>query len=202
MALASLKTADKRDGRRLRSELSREAIVEAMLDLLREGRRPGAQQIAERAGVSLRSVFRHFEDLDGLFTIAATLQRRKTRHLFDIGAPNGTLEERIGNLVDHRARLYEEVTPTRRVAVFQAPLHPPLRAGLTEANTQLRRQLPRIFAAELRRQSAASRRELLEAVEAATSWGTWETLRVDQRLSIDRAKRIVRRTLLSLLKAR
>ena len=59
---------DIEDGRKRRSERSREQIIEAMFDLVRQGQLdPSAAQIAEAANVSLRTVFRHFEEVDGLY---------------------------------------------------------------------------------------------------------------------------------------
>ena len=59
------------DGRRLRSERSQTAIIEAALTLMEEGTLvPTAQQIADRAGVGIRSFFRHFADMDSLFLAA------------------------------------------------------------------------------------------------------------------------------------
>ena len=52
------------DGRRLRSERSRQAIIDAMMELIGEGNLvPTAQQASERAGVGIRTVFRHFSDM-------------------------------------------------------------------------------------------------------------------------------------------
>ena len=56
------------DGRKRRSERSREQIIEAMFELVAQGELdPGAARIAEVANVSLRTVFRHFEEVDGLY---------------------------------------------------------------------------------------------------------------------------------------
>ena len=56
------------DGRVRRGERSRGAIVEALHALIGAGDlAPTAQQVAERAGVGLRSVFRHFRDMESLF---------------------------------------------------------------------------------------------------------------------------------------
>ena len=193
-------TATKPDGRRLRSEQSREAIVEAMMSLLREGDpRPGAQRIAARAGVSLRSVFRHFEDLDGLFTVATELQRARVGHLFELSTAGGSLAERAESLVAQRCRLYEEIARLRRAALRMAPFHTPLRTGLEEASAALRRHLPEVFAGELARLAPTDRRDLVEALEASSSWAFWEALRGDQGLSVDRAKRVMARTLLALI---
>ena len=64
-----------RDGRTVRAERTREALVGALLALLNEGRvRPTASEIAERAGVSERSVFQHFRDREALFEAVAREQ--------------------------------------------------------------------------------------------------------------------------------
>ncbi len=55
----------KSDGRRQRSQRSRQKILEAMWAIMLEGDMdPSAAEIAEKAGVGLRSVFRHFEDME------------------------------------------------------------------------------------------------------------------------------------------
>ena len=55
------------DGRHLRSQLSRDNIVTAMLELIEAGAiSPSAEDVAARARVGLRSVFRHFKDMESL----------------------------------------------------------------------------------------------------------------------------------------
>jgi len=67
------------DGRTARSARTRDAVVRALLGLISEGDvRPTAGRIAERAGISLRSVYVHFDDLDDLFL--AAFQRRAVGH--------------------------------------------------------------------------------------------------------------------------
>ena len=62
------------DGRRARRHRSRDLAVDALLDLLDEGVvRPTAQQVAERSGVSLRSIFRIFDDVESLNAAASVL---------------------------------------------------------------------------------------------------------------------------------
>ena len=56
-------TPDQRDGRTVRAERTRQALVDSLLNLLDEGQlTPTAAEIAARAGVSERSVFQHFPD--------------------------------------------------------------------------------------------------------------------------------------------
>ena len=66
------------DGRVARSERTREAIAEALLELLEEGvLRPRAQEIAKRADVAVRTVFQHFDDMEGLYS--EILRRQSVR---------------------------------------------------------------------------------------------------------------------------
>ncbi|MHB8506820.1 MAG: TetR family transcriptional regulator, partial [Acidimicrobiales bacterium] len=66
------------DGRVLRGRRNRESEVEAFLSLIEEGdERPTARAIAERAGVSLRSVFQHFDELEQIYEVAGRRQVRK-----------------------------------------------------------------------------------------------------------------------------
>src|SRR6478672_677765 len=105
------------DGRRLRSDRSRTAVVDALLTLYEEGNAtPGAAEIARRAGVSERSVFRHFEDLDSL--AEATIEREIERvgDLFAAPDAHGSRADRIRSLVDQRLDLYAATGAIARAA--------------------------------------------------------------------------------------
>src|SRR3954468_21815765 len=59
------------DGRAARSVRTRRAIVDAMRALHHEGDlRPTAPRVADRAGVSVRTVWQHFDDLEALLVEA------------------------------------------------------------------------------------------------------------------------------------
>jgi len=172
------------------------------LDLMGEGDlRPSAYGVATRAGVSERTVFRHFADLDQLFAAAAERQSQRIAPLLAPPPVDGPRERRVGELVRRRARLYEEVTPVRRAAVRQAPFHDVVRARLEQLHTVLRNQVCASFAIELNTVRLRDRRELVEALDAATSWPAWEVLRADQRLSAARTAGAMERTVSSLLLA-
>jgi AcrR family transcriptional regulator len=180
------------DGRRARSERSREAVVEAILDLFGDGvERPTVEQVAERAGVSRRSVFRHFEDLQALN--AAAVQRHLHRLAPALAPPasGGGRSERVARLAAHRARLYEEMTPVRQVSERLRGRSELITTTLEQGRTYLRGQLEVLFAGELGRLSPPARDELLDGLEVATSWSTWHVLRSQQRCSADRAERVL-----------
>jgi AcrR family transcriptional regulator len=87
---------DKSDGRLLRSERSRRLIIESMINLVDEGFLvPTAQQVAQRADVGIRSVFRHFDDMDDIFETANEIIFENVKSLFTGGDRTGALEKRI-----------------------------------------------------------------------------------------------------------
>jgi len=70
------------DGRRQRSDRSRRRIIEALFDLIGEGNMtPSAVGVAERANVGLRTVFRHFEDMDSIYDEMTARSCQKSRRL-------------------------------------------------------------------------------------------------------------------------
>jgi AcrR family transcriptional regulator len=188
------------DGRRARAERNREAVVDAILDLLHEGvERPTGEEIAARSGVSVRSVFRHFDDLESLHAAAVERHAERIATLFEPPPVEGDLDARIDALGARRSRLFEEMTPVRRVAEQLRGRSPAIDERLAYARRLLRRQLEILFAAELGALDATSRRDVLDAVEAAASWNTWHLLRSDQKCSVARARAVMTRTLRALL---
>ncbi|MEX0751221.1 MAG: TetR/AcrR family transcriptional regulator [Dehalococcoidia bacterium] len=189
-----------RDGRAERGERTHDAVVSAMLDLIETGDlRPTAPRIAERAGVSLRTVFHHFEDLEALFATGA--RRQMQRHLTDLRRVRreGGLADRIDALVASRASALEVISPVRRSALSFEPSSPVIARHLSWIRGRGRLEIEKVFAIELKRLPPAARRDVTEALTAAASWSTWEALRAHQGLSIAQARRVMKRMLSALL---
>jgi TetR/AcrR family transcriptional regulator, regulator of autoinduction and epiphytic fitness len=184
------------DGRRARRSRSRDRAVDALLDLLGEGvLRPTAQQVAERSGVSLRSIFRIFDDVESLNTAASARQLSRIRHLFIDVIPTGTLADRIAQVVAINGQLYESIAPIRRAALRYAPESPALQEQLARARGWVRGEVERVFATEL----ATAPRDTASAVELALSFEAWDQLRAAQGVSPTRAAATVRRVVTALL---
>jgi AcrR family transcriptional regulator len=187
------------DGRRARRHRSRDLAVDALLDLLSEGvLRPTAQQVAERSGVSLRSIFRIFDDVDTLHTTAAARQLSRVRHLFVDVAPVGTLDDRIDAMVTINTRLYESVAPVRRAALRAAPESAALQEQLARVRGWLRTEIERVFASEL---AVAANPSALAALELVMSFEAWDQLRTAQELTPDGAAAVVRDATRALVQA-
>ncbi len=176
------------DGRVRRGERNREAIIDALLACYDEGDPdPSLPDVAARAGVSVRSVHNHFDDVESLRAEVAQRQWRRYAHLAappDAGAP---LPDRIAMVVDGRAHLFEAVTPVRRAALLSRHDSPTIAANLAEADRRLRRALERAFARELRVVGP----EIVDALDALLAWDVWNRLRTAQGCSVTRAKKVL-----------
>jgi AcrR family transcriptional regulator len=188
------------DGRLARSERSRQAVVTALLDILEQGElRPTAAQIAQRAGVSLRSVFQHFESIETLFAAAADLQMERLAPLRVPVPVAGDVRTRLATLVARRSRLLEAVTPVRRASLRVEPFSNEVRSRLEGARALGRREVERVFAAELALLPPGERRDVAAALASAASWSVWEQLRRHQGLTVERARKVMHRMLAAIL---
>src|SRR5205814_1543558 len=106
------------DGRRMRRTLNREAVLDALMALFEEGHyAPSTNEIAERAGISPRSLFRYFDDVDDLNRAVVERELAAARPLLDapIG-PDAPTEDKIDAVVAARLRLHEATAPAARAA--------------------------------------------------------------------------------------
>lgn len=164
------------DGRVARSRRTRAAVIDALLALVQEGEAaPTAPRVAERAGVSLRSVYQHFGDVEGLFSeLAEQLAADILASVEEIPA-SLPLDERIARFCDQRGRIFDRVTPIRRASLRFEDVSPAVRAARVRLMAAARDEIERVFGAELDR--APDRADVLDALDAATSWSVWDGMR-------------------------
>ena len=184
---------DKVDGRTARAERTRAAVVDALLDLIDGGNlQPTAQEVAERAGVSLRIVWFHFDDQQKLFAAAAARQSERLMHDVKLLSADGPFAERLEAFVATRARVYQKVFNTRRAARLYEHAAPLVAQTLQFVRAAKREEAERVFARELGALSPSVRRDRAAALGAVTSFNTWESLRAHQQLPVDEARRVWR----------
>ena len=192
--------ADEVDGRKVRGMRNRDAVVDAILTLLGDGNlNPTAREIADRANVSLRSVFRHFEDLDSLFLAAIERQAKRTAHLYEPPVSVGTREVRTNSLVTRRRKLYETIFDVRHGWMLRYYDQPRVSAILDELYRAMYSQVVALYSQDLERLSALERRDVFDAIDAATSFDAWAHMRSHRGLSPTRSAAVVKRTVLTLL---
>ena len=136
------------DGRTLRREENRASVLEALGELYREGLYdPNVAEIAARAGLSQRSLFRYFDDVDDLNRAAIEHMIDSARPLLAQGEidPHLPLAERIDALVTARMKVYEHIAPAARAIRIGAHKHPILAAQLTTGRAFFRGQVEKAF---------------------------------------------------------
>ena len=192
-----------KDGRAARSYRARLGLAEALLDLLNEGvEQPTAVQIAERAKVSLRLVFHHFEDLEAIYASAGDLQIERVRALVKAVDPALPLDDRLQAFVRNRARVLEYIAPVRRASVRLENSSPEISRRMRTAHEMARDQAFEAFKPELGSCSGDDAMEVRAALDSVTSWEMWEFLRRRAELSVRQSGKIVERLLRRLLTER
>ena len=195
IAVSNETAIDVTDGRRLRSRDSKRKIVTAMLELVREGRiAPTAEEVAQRANVGLRTVFRRFKDMESLYAEMSVAISEKVAPIIDAALSNDEWFSNLQQLVARRARVYEIVMPYRVAAdvlKFQSTtLLTHHRQIVSDERKRLLSVLPQVVSED---------QALIEALEAILSFDMWNQLRNDQRLSASEASEVVKRIVTSLL---
>ncbi len=171
------------DGRRARRDRNRAAVIDAMFSLLDEGViPPPTDAIAERAGVSVSSVFRYFDNLDDLQEQTVTRHFERFAPLFEIPSiGTGSRDHRVVALVDARLELYRSIAPVARLARARAVEHLRLADTLAEIRTRFAAQIRVHFAPEIAGLGGVAGTDLVGLVDTLTSFESWDLLHAIHR---------------------
>lgn len=189
--------ATKVDGRRARSATSRKRIIAALVDLIESGEpSPTAEAIAGRAGVSLRTVFRHFEEMENLHLEIAALVFERVRPLLE-----KPLEQAWPAILDEaitrRAAAFEAIAPYKTaidVHRHRSPLVADKHRRIHEISRGLiDSMLPPAIKADS---------QLVELLNLLLSIESWQRLREQQGLDFDSAVAAIRRAAGALIASR
>lgn len=171
------------DGRRERGRSSYKRIVEAMMELIVEGDlSPSAARVAEEAGIGLRTVFRHFDDMDALYAEITRTIIQRVMPIVTAPYPDQPWRINIGELVRRRVEVFETTLPFRLAANIKRYQSPFLMGQYSRVVMLERELIVRLLPASVRTDRIG-----VEALCAALSFQTWRTLRHDQSLSPDEA---------------
>ena len=168
------------DGRRARGADNRRKIVDALLRLVEAGdASPSAERVAAEAGVGLRTVFRHFSDMDSLYASISARVTAEIRPLIDRPFAASDWKGRLDELIERRVEMFERLLPFkiagdghRLGSVFLTEEHKDIVQLQAKA---LRQVLPEKVSADKAR---------FAALDLLLSFDAWKRLRHDQRLPI------------------
>ena len=182
------------DGRRQRSDRSRRQIIEAMFELMRSGvLAPRAVEVAEKANVGLRTVFRHFEDMESIFEEMTEQLMAITLPFFQAPLRAQHWRDRLFEMVNRNARLYEFVFPIQTAAASRRP-----RSDFLQKQHKKEIKILRDSVKSVLPNAVAKDRILVAAIEANLAFSTWHRLREDQNLSVKLSKDTLKRTMTAL----
>jgi AcrR family transcriptional regulator len=179
------------DGRKQRSERSRQAIVDAMLDIIMGGRmEPSAAEVAEKAGVSARTVFRHFEEMDSLYSEMTERLEAEIMPIIQQPFTGEGWRAQLDQLLERRAMIYERIMPVKIAASIRRFSSDYLMLNYERFVHLERTGLEGVLPDTIRKDAT-----LFSAIEMCAGFQTWRRLRQDQGLSTDQAADVVRLTI-------
>jgi TetR/AcrR family transcriptional regulator, regulator of autoinduction and epiphytic fitness len=189
------------DGRRLRAVRTREAIIEAVLSLVDSGElTPTVPQIAERAGISERSIRQHFATREAVLLAGAARHAERAARLHVAPLAKGTFDARADSFVEARVNYLEATAGVRRAAMMHADEWPILKTAIKALSAERKKEVEMAFGPEL--EKVEDRRARLEALHVAASGAIWDALRRDLGLSKDAATKHFAMTLKALARTR
>lgn len=176
------------DGRLLRSERTRSAIVDALLALLRAGNdRPSSSEIAAKAGVTQRTLFNQFEDVSAVLHSAVEKQIAHVAEILPEPDRRLPVSKRIERYVHGLERVLDEIAAVRWAVLTHPDAGAELQRGLHLIRSDTRRRLEILLGTRSKAR--------IDAAEAATDPMTWRLLRTQMGLSRSSAAAVMRRTL-------
>lgn len=183
------------DGRRQRADASRRRIALAMLDLARAGRvAPSADEVAEAAGVGRRTVFRLFNDMEGVYREMHAVMVSRLAPTFAAPLEGATWRARLDEIAARRARMFEEMLPIKSAADAHR-----FRSAFLQAEHKKLTKLQRETLLAVLPSSVAAQPEKIEALDLTLSFEAWRRLRQEQRLSPKQAAAALRRMIAALV---
>jgi AcrR family transcriptional regulator len=187
--------ASKLDGRFNRSVVTRKKIVETLSILICEGHiSPTAEQVAQRAKVGLRTVFRHFDNLDALYREISTDVDAQIQPVLQARLDAATWQERVLQSIDFRSEIYDRTAALHVAAQAHRYGSAYLSQNLMDTARLQRELLQRLLPA-----AVAQNTPWLDALDLALSFESWIRLRREQGLPASQACAVMRLTAQALL---
>jgi len=187
-------------GLRIRAEM-RERILAAYMSLMQQGvPTPTAREIAKRAKLSVRVIFKHFTDLTLLRQVAIERIPALSRTFFSDGPrANMSADEGLRNFIGRQTAMFEVVAPFRRAASMVEYNDPFVAAVMRQVREAAVTDIANAIGPELKGLRGAQRRELLMILHTLCAWPSWEALRSHHGLPVPAARRIMTRAASAIL---
>ena len=191
------------DGRFQRSQRTRLLVLDAFLDLLDEGDlAPTAQRTAERSGVSLRTVFHHFNDMETIHDLAGQRMIRRIAAQTRKVPTGGPLARRIDAFIENRIAVNRMMHNVSSAARLREPLSPALQRNRDYLIRLGDREIRAVFSRELSSLPPSAQDALVAAIALVSNWGSWYSLTEELGVDPAPAGEVLRASLRALLGSR
>jgi AcrR family transcriptional regulator len=175
------------DGRIQRSQRSREKILRAYWELMLGGdMEPSAAAIAEHAGVGLRSVFRHFDDLDTLLLELMSLCYDEVTPQFLKPLKSINWKDQILELVERNVEIWERIKVPHTAGELGR-----FKSQILMDDYKRSRNLEISGIRAILPKDINNYDNVLFALDSTLSFSTMRRLREDRKLSITKVKNIM-----------
>lgn len=179
------------DGRRLRSERCKRSILDACDFLMREGYLvPTAQMVADRAGVPIRTFFRHYPDMETLFYAVDEALKPEYERIFKETQSKGSLSQRIASAIELHAKSFEQNKAAIKSTKAQLWRYQVLQDNYARVNRVLRKDLDKRIP-----ELTAVDTDTREIIDGLASIEMWVRLRDHQKLSRTKSIRIIQQSI-------
>ncbi|MGL6043486.1 MAG: TetR/AcrR family transcriptional regulator [Sandaracinobacteroides sp.] len=160
-----------------------------MVDLIESGRpSPTAEAVAARAGVSLRTVFRHFEEMENLHLEIAALVFERVRPILERPFEVREWPQSLHESVRRRAEFFEIMGPFKTAIDVYRHRSRAIAAQHRRITVMSRDLLAGTVPTEIRED-----RQVFELLSLLLSIETWQRLRDQQGLDVAEAEAAVLR---------
>lgn len=188
------------DRRNSRSDRTRDAVLNAFLALVEEGDlNPTADRVAQRSGVSLRTVYHQFDDLETLHRLAGERLYAGVQQIPVDADPKQPLSQRVDAYIRYRVAVYDVLHPLSSAARVREPFSAALRANRDEMLRFGEGNVRQVFSSELTGLKPAQARRLVAAISLATNWSAWYALLEELQQERSEAIALMRATTRALL---
>ncbi len=184
------------DGRKQRTNDTRQKIIKAMLQLILEGNvSPNAEQVAAKAEVGLRTVFRRFNEMEILFRELAGEIHRTFMPEFSKPIMGDTWQEKLFDVLERKMVIYEKVRPYRNAAYYHMQTSDYLRKDIERWDKAEKTVLQNVLPFKEK-----DKQILFAALSVCSGYSSWHSLHYDHGLSKKQTLQSIKITVLALIK--
>jgi AcrR family transcriptional regulator len=173
------------DGRFARSQKTKDAIIKALLKLLKNTPFPTAEQVAKESKIGLRTVYRQFKDMESIYLSLHEECMHSLSLMFNSDVDlDRSFEDRVGFAIHERFAIYDEYE-TLFIATISNSARLPILVNQVAESYQIMRQRFIKIVPEIKNLSTIKSDLLFTRILFPSWFSLRRVLKHDQKIIID-----------------